>query len=484
MIKLKSIIQQLKEKEANDLIQQFKESKAEKYLTLFTHYRENKISDEEIQGILDVNTNAYYTLKSRLFDKIQEFLSNNLDSPVIDLLRKVANIPNLVYNTHRDTAIAILLKLEAELRDYDMPYELSSVYNALKKLSLHSPKYYEYTQAYNRHVAYTLALDKAEDLLANFSKTLSDYHASKNSQTIDILALIKEQVGHTARLYESHHLQVYKCIIDISFALFVPRPEAVKDDEPVEDLLAKMEKIFLAYPKDTNYQHLNLAYNFLAFEYYHQLKLYKKEAKYFDVVNENLQSFLLFNHCAFTSRFLVSKMERYVMNDMEKNLYEENVGLQDNYEPDKQDIPNYINYMKYLSVSAFYAKKYQEAVSILSRLVNDVSFKNHPHAEIEIKLLLSLFYSMINKYDPANSLMRSVARKVRESEDEIGYENASIFNKILSLQMSSSAKDVEQKIKQQFQRFEMLNNGSNRMLEFLKFDDAFIKHLAQGVKTN
>jgi len=245
-----------------------------------------------------------------------------------------------------------------------------------------------------------------------------------------------------------------------------------------------MEKIFLAYPKDTNYQHLNLAYNFLAFEYYHQLKLYKKEAKYFDVVNENLQSFLLFNHCAYTSRFLVSKMERYIMNDMEKSLYEENAALQDNYEPEKHDIPNYINYMKYLSVSAFYAKKYQEAVGLLSRLVNDVSFKNHPHAEIEIKLLLALFYSMINKYDPANSLMRSVARKVRESEDEIGYENAGIFNKILSLQMSSSAKDVEQKIKQQFQRFEMLNNGSNRMLEFLKFDDAFIKHLSQGVKTN
>jgi len=177
-------------------------------------------------------------------------------------------------------------------------------------------------------------------------------------------------------------------------------------------------------------------------------------------------------------------MERYIMNDMEKNLYDENVALQDNYEPEKQDIPNYINYMKYLSVSAFYGKKYQEAVGLLSRLVNDVSFKNHPHAEIEIKLLLALFYSMINKYDPANSLMRSVARKVRESEDEIGYENAGIFNKILSLQMSSSAKDVEQKIKQQFQRFEMLNNGSNRMLEFLKFDDAFIKHLSQGVKTN
>ena len=50
--------------------------------------------------------------------------------------------------------------------------------------------------------------------------------------------------------------------------------------------------------------------------------------------------------------------------------------------------------------------------------------------------------------------------------------------------MSSSAREVEQKIRQQFQRFEMMNTGSNRMLEYLKFDDAFIKHLAQGVKTN
>lgn len=482
MIKLKSIIQQLKDKEAEELALQFKESKAEKYLTLFNHYRDGKVNDEAIQESLEVNTNAYYTLKSRLFDKIQEYLSNKIDSPVIDLLRKVANIPNLVYNTHRDTAIAILQKLEAELRDYDMPYELSSVYNALKKLSLHTPKYYEYSQAYNRHLAYTIALDKAEDTLASFSKVLSEYHASKDKNTIEILKLYKQEVANVARLYQSHHLSVYKCIIDISFALFVPAPDAVADDEPVEDLLAKIEKIFDTYPKDTAYQHLKLVYNFLAFEYYHQLKLFKKEARYFDVVNENLNSFLLFNHCAFTSRFLSSKLERYILNDLERSLYDESLTLQENYEPDKQDIPNYINYMKYLSVCAFYSGKHQEAVGVLSRLLNDVSFKNYPHAEIEIKLFQALLYSMINKYDPANSLMRSVARKVRETEDETGYENAATFNKILSLQMSSSAREVEQKIQQQFKRFELLNTGNNRMLEFLKLDEAFAKKLAQGVK--
>jgi hypothetical protein len=135
-----------------------------------------------------------------------------------------------------------------------------------------------------------------------------------------------------------------------------------------------------------------------------------------------------------------------------------------------------------MATSAFYAKKYQEAVQILNNLINDISFKNYPHSEIEVKLLLALNYSMINKYDPATSLLRSVTRKIREIDDEMGYENALIFYKILSLQMSSSARQVDQKIGQLFSKFELLNQKSNRMLEYIKVDEAFIKALSQVVK--
>jgi hypothetical protein len=227
--------------------------------------------------MLQVNISAYYTLKSRLFDKIQDFLTNNMSTPIIDLLRKVANIPTLLYDTHRDTAIAILTKLESELQNYDMPYELSSVYNALKKLHIHSPKYYEYTQAYNRHLAYTIALDKAEDLLNTFMKTLGDYYVSRNKGQIDFLALVKQEMANICNLYDSHHLQIYKSIVDISFALYIPNQEAIRDDEPIEDVLVKMERVFSTYNKDTNYQYLQLVFNFLAFEYYHKLNLPKKE---------------------------------------------------------------------------------------------------------------------------------------------------------------------------------------------------------------
>ena len=482
MIKFKSIVLQLKEEEYDALCKQFVETKADKYLRLLQLYRENKYTDDEIQGMLQVNISAYYTLKSRLFDKIQDFLTNNMSTPIIDLLRKVANIPTLLYDTHRDTAIAILTKLESELQNYDMPYELSSVYNALKKLHIHSPKYYEYTQAYNRHLAYTIALDKAEDLLNTFMKTLGDYYVSRNKGQIDFLALVKQEMANICNLYDSHHLQIYKSIVDISFALYIPNQEAIRDDEPIEDVLVKMERVFSTYNKDTNYQYLQLVFNFLAFEYYHKLNLPKKEAKYFDVLDKKIPSFLLFNHCAFTSKFLISKIERHIELGTEADLYEFNKTALSNYEPDKNDIPNYINFAKYIAACAFYSKKYQEAIQVLNGLINDVSFKNYPHTEIEVKLLLALNYSMVNKYDPATSLLRSVTRKIREIEDDMGYENALIFYKILSLQMSSSARQVDQKITQLFAKFELLNQKSNRMLEYIKIDEVFIKQLSQVVK--
>jgi hypothetical protein len=484
MLKLKSLVMQMKEDNFNALSSQLKDNKADKFHTLLVHFRENQLSDDEIAERLKVNSNAYYTLKSRLYNKIQEFLTSNLSGPKADILKNVANIPNLIFDTPRDTALAVLDKLEKDLVEYDMPYELTNVYNALKKLHIHSPKYYEYTQLYNKHVAYTIALDKAEDLLANFNKTLGEYHASRNKELLEMLHLIKKEMTHLCRLYESHHLTVYGNILNISFALFVPMPEAIENDEPVEDILSSTENILRNYPRDVTYQHLVTALNFLSFEYYHHLKLYKKEAQYFEAVNSRLSSFLHYNFCVFTTRFLVSKMERYNVLNEEGKLHEENKQLEAEHVPDRSDIPNYINYIKYLSASAFHARKYSEAVSLLNGLLNDVSFKSYAHSEIEIKLLLALAYSMTNKYDPAHSLIRSASRKIREmgGEGDSDYENASVFIKMLSIQMDSSSKSSEEKLVALRNKFSLLNQGPTRMLEYLKLSDEFIKLLSKSIK--
>ncbi len=481
MIKLKNIVLQLKEEDFETLSQQLKDNKADKFHSLLIHYRQNILKEEEISEVLNVNSNTYYTLKSRLYNKIQETLTSDSGSK-FDLLQNVTNIPNLLFNSNRDIALAILAKLEKDLIEYDMPYELTNVYNALKKLHIHSPKYYEYTQLYNKHIAYMLSLDKAEDLLANFNKTYGDYSLSKDKNQLEVLWLIKKQMANLCDLYESHHLEVYKNIIDISFALFVPLNEAIADDHPVEDILSATEVILKSYPKDTTYQHLFIVFDFLSYEYYHKLRLHKKEGQYFEKVNNYLSSFMLYNFCCFNSAFLLSKMERYIHMNIEGTLYEENKDLISKYQPDKTDIPNYVNYIKYLAMGAFYVQKYSESVSLLNGLLNDISLKNITHAEIEIKLLLALCYSMSNKYEIAQSALRSVSRKIREVNKDLDYENAVVFIKMLNLQMDSSPKMHEEKILNLKNRFELLNQGNCRMLSYLKLNDEFIKAFAKAVK--
>jgi len=126
MGKLEKVIHQLSDDDSAAIAQSFKSSKADKFLTLFEQVRENGAVAED-------TSSSFYTLKSRLYDKVQEYLIDNMEEPRIDVLKKVAAIPSLIYDTPRDTAIAILTKLEADLKEFDMPNELTEVYAAFKK---------------------------------------------------------------------------------------------------------------------------------------------------------------------------------------------------------------------------------------------------------------------------------------------------------------------------------------------------------------
>ena len=74
MAKLKNIIKQLSEKDFKAIYDSLIESNAEKSAYLLKSLRERQLSDNKIMTELDVNANAYYTLRSRLNLKIEEFL--------------------------------------------------------------------------------------------------------------------------------------------------------------------------------------------------------------------------------------------------------------------------------------------------------------------------------------------------------------------------------------------------------------------------
>jgi hypothetical protein len=170
MAKLKNIIKQLSDEDFESIYQSLIESSAEKSAFLLRSIREKQQSDSKIMDELGVNTNAYYTLRSRLNQKIEEYLLQQMENPRTDILKKVANINETIFTKKKAIAIATLKKLEKELLDYDLSNELTIVYKSLKKLHINSADYFNYSQLYNRHVAYTLAVDKAEELLAEYFK--------------------------------------------------------------------------------------------------------------------------------------------------------------------------------------------------------------------------------------------------------------------------------------------------------------------------
>ena len=177
MAKLKNIIKQLSEKDFKAIYDSLIESNAEKSAYLLKSLRERQLSDNKIMTELDVNANAYYTLRSRLNLKIEEYLMGQLESPRTDVLRKVANINEVLFTKKKAISVATLKKLEKELLDYDLANELTVIYKSLKKLNINSPDYFQYSQLYNRHVAYMLAVDKAEDLLGGLLQKVRGLHA-------------------------------------------------------------------------------------------------------------------------------------------------------------------------------------------------------------------------------------------------------------------------------------------------------------------
>jgi len=74
MAKLKNIIKQLSEKDYKEIYDSLMESNAEKSAYVLKSLRERQLSDSKIMVELEVNANAYYTLRSRLNQKIEEHL--------------------------------------------------------------------------------------------------------------------------------------------------------------------------------------------------------------------------------------------------------------------------------------------------------------------------------------------------------------------------------------------------------------------------
>jgi hypothetical protein len=480
MSKLKNIIKQLSEKDLKVIYDSLLDGNAEKSAYLLKSLRERQLSDAKIMAELGVNPNAYYTLRSRLNQKIEEHLLQQMESPRTDLLRKVANLNEVLFSQNRTISIATLKKLEKELIESDLANELTIVYKSLKKLHINSSDFFHYSQLYNRHVAYMLAVDKAEDLLAEYSKKYGVFILlGDESEKLNLTLLVRE-MQNVARLYESHRLYVYQGIMVVFHRLFVEKEDNLQQEgESMEDIFERVQKIFDNYKLDPLYYHINLVFEFLKLEYYNHYKVYRQAEKFYEEVNDAASSLLEnYSQYAFTSQFLISKVERHLRLGTESEMQQENESAFEGFEQDASSLPNMVVFVVYKALSNYYVGKFDVAAKLLNSLLNDTGLKKYPYVLMEIKTLLALQYCLLRDFDLFTQISNSIQRQLRLLGTD-DCENVLLFLKILKVATSDAKRDKKKKIAAVVSRLKQIELNYFAPTRLIKLDDTFIKALAE-----
>lgn len=447
MSKLKNIIKQLSLQDFNSIYTQLVESNAEKSAYLLRFMREKQLSDTKIMEELEVNTNAYYTLRSRLNQKIEEFLLQQMESPRTTLIKKVSTIHEIIFTKKKAIAVATLKKLEKELLDYDMSNELTIIYKSLKKLQINTPDHYVYSQLYNKHVAYMLALDKAEDVLADYFKKVGNYFLTNDEAEKLGLVLLSRELENVSNLYQSHRLYVYLNCLKIHHKIYladtiVPR----EGEETVEVIFDNVEKIFDQYYLDSTYYHLKVVFEFLKFQYYTHTNQFRKAEKFYEEINIRTNNLITnYNLFSFSPSFMLMKLERHYRLETEAQLHEENKMLFEDFEIDKNNIPQYVIYACYRAICCYNVGKYEEASKWLNTLLNDLGLKKHQTTLLEVKIFLGLQYCLMHDHDLFNQLINSIQRQVRiMGKDE--YTHIMILTKIMKTSLNEYKKGKKPKV--------------------------------------
>jgi len=478
MSKLKNLIKQLSVADYAAIFDSLMESNAEKSAHLLKFMREKQLTDNKIMDELNVNSNAYYTLRSRLNQKIEEHLLQQMETPRITLLKKVATINEIIFTKKKAISIATLKKLEKELMDYDLSSELTIIYKNLKKLHIGTPEYYNYSQLYNKHVAYMLAVDKSEELVAQYFHKYGDYVFTKDDIEKQGLVLLKNEIENVGNLYKSHRLYVYQACIDVFHRIFVDKNlNADEDIEPIEVIFEKVQGIFDLYFLDATYYHLKPVFEYLKFEYYFMIDTYKNSESNYENVNEGVSN-LLTNYGLYTfpSQFLLSKIQKHSLAGTEANLYEESKKLFEDFEVDKNNLPQYVIYTLYRAITCYYAGKFDESARWINNMLNEQSLKKHPYTLLEVKIFMAYQYCLMKDNELFNQLTNSIQRQVRLlGKDKC--QHLVYYSKIFKASLSKVKKGKPSKIAALQNKLMKVKPEYFSPFNFIRMDDDFLKKL-------
>jgi len=446
MVKVKDIVKQLDAEAYSSIEQGLVKNRAENLLFLLKSYRDSSLSDNEILENLKVNSNSFYVLKSRLHDKIENYFSNNVHTDRELITQQLQQIPEICFETPREIAFVFLQKLEKDLVKYDMHNELLLVYGGLKKIFLYSDKYFYYSQLYNKHVALGLSLEKSEEILGNLNRLLSQYNFTRSKRFLDEIFFLRKEILDHYTLNPSRQIEIVKNLTEIQIYLFCHVPNNEFD---IEQGLEETLKALKDLPDTSGKKKWEVVLDYLYFEYYRRTGQAKPAHLYYEKVDAKLQSILLYNSVCNTSRFLLSKI-KYLgeCNKLEllTKSMEENVYL------DPEDPYSNILFSIYSAMQMYYSGKIREAVNKLNETINMNSFKDNFHINIEVKLTLTFYYLQLNEFDIADSILKSVYRKIKMDNLEM-YGNVLDLIKVFTMDINQKETKKNAKQKDMFTLF-------------------------------
>jgi hypothetical protein len=457
MKELRSVIQALSSEEVDGIRGTFVR-KGDKIARLFDLFRDN-VPDKTVKTDLNLSSNSYSTLKSRLNKKVQDYLISQIDGPKTDVLKKVLSIDELMFTQNRSIALTTLKKLEEELITHDLSYELTIIYKHLKKLHVNLPEYFHYSKQYNKHVAYRLALDKAEDILAQYFKAYGYFYVMGDaSREVELKALFEEMVNVCA-LYQSHRMSVYLSVLQSFHSLFVDVDAPERHGlQPVEDVINGAESILESYESDSIYQHLRILVDYVKFEYYLKFGVKRKAQAILEKIDAKIPSLLLhYGNYTFPAQVLESKLKLLIGTPQIQELHYGNLDQFENFNDRSGSIPAKVVYHVYRALSSYYRSRYADAYKWLYDLLNEVNLKEHHTTLLEIRSLMA-FFKLMDKDDDVFKLNLGAAQRLLRQigKEEVGHLAA--FVKLLSVansDVASTKAEKAAKLIEKIEAFEM-----------------------------
>lgn len=467
MSKLGKIVNKLSESEYNTIYHNLVDALSYKSADLLKLLRDEGVENDSVREQLGISKNAYYTLRSRLNERIESYFVEELEGSKSNLFRQVANINDLVLSKNRVIAIATLKKMEKELLNFELFSELSQVYRALKKLHLNTDSYFEYSQLYNKHSALLLANEKLEGLTAEYFKAYNlNVLAMQATESLES-QVIRKEIESINNIYGSNRLEVLQSLVVLFNKITSTKNKKVSFEEELKNIETNIGN----YRNDATYKHLKWVVRYLFLLDAFRNKDYQAVSKEITQL-DTIAPQLITNYNLFTGSalYLIIKLELAAHKGTLSKLEKENEVVFKSFELDTGYQLSFVVYCYYRGVSCFYAEKYSKAKEWLLLACEDTTIKDYPKMMVDLKLFLATIHLMLLEFEEATNVINYVQRIIRIN-DKSNFEYSNQYMRILKASLSTIDIDKkERKLLNQKELFEKMEKPFQSPLRMVNID--------------